>query len=131
MDIFLLAFDHGFGTITRMHEDNGSISSFIRRVIGTRYSLCSLWIACLIVISGCGTTPDVDQAGAHQSLVEIGERSLELAESLENTGRAGEANASYRRAVWAFTYHEHLTGEEPLLMDEAAEGVRRTSGKKG
>lgn len=79
---------------------------------------------------GCQKTKDVDQTGAHQSLVEIGERSLEMAESLEDRGKTGEANAAFRRAIWAFTYHQHLTGEEPFLMDEAVDGVRRTSEKR-
>lgn len=102
----------------------------------TRLALCpaALCMATLILagslLSGCGKAPDIDQAGAHQSLVEIGERSLEMAEVMEGDGRDIEANASYRRALWAFTYHEHLTGEEPLLMEEAQDGFRRTSKKK-
>lgn len=94
-----------------------------------RRLLCLAGMLCCLFAAGCGGAPDVDQAGAHQSLVEIGERSLELAEAKENDGLTAEANASYRRAQWAFTYHEHLTGEEPLLMEEAQDGVRRTSAK--
>ncbi len=59
------------------------------------------------------------------SLVEIGERSLESAERFENAGNLREAEISYRRALWAFGYHEKLTGEQPLLLDEAEEGARR------
>lgn len=108
---------------------------FIRKLVFSiaftpRHALCLWFFLCIVLLSGCQKDKDIDQAGAHQSLVEIGERSLELAESLENKGRSGEANASYRRALWAFTYHEHLTGEEPFLMEDAADGVRRTSGKK-
>lgn len=72
---------------------------------------------------------DLDQKGAHQSLVEIGERSLEVAETMERDGQYPDAHASYRRALWAFNYHEHLTGEEPLLLEEAQEGVERTARK--
>lgn len=90
---------------------------------------------CLLLLSGlpagCGRVRDVDQAGAHQSLVEIGERSLELAEIMENEGRISEAHQAYRRSKWAFEYHEHLTGEEPLLSEEAEDGERRTSPRRG
>lgn len=95
----------------------------------TRLLLCSALCCLCFAFAGCGKIADVDQAGAHQSLVEIGERSLEVAETKEMDGRMAEANASYRRALWAFTYHEHLTGEEPLLMEEAQDGVRRTNHK--
>ncbi len=64
---------------------------------------------------------------ANLSLVEIGERSLESAERLEASGNLNDAEASYKRAVWAFGYHERLTGEQALLMDEAKEGVIRLS----
>ncbi len=47
-------------------------------------------------------------------------------ESLESEGRAAEAHAAYRRALWAFRYHRHLTGEEPFLLDEAVDGAERT-----
>lgn len=83
-----------------------------------------------ILIPGCSDIPEPDK-GANQSLVEIGEHSLEEAESLENQGRKGEASAAYRRSLWAFRYHEQLTGEEPFLMDEALEGIKRTEGRKG
>lgn len=62
---------------------------------------------------------------ANLSLVEIGERSLESAERLESAGNLSDAEASYKRAVWAFGYHERLTGEQALLMDEAKEGAAR------
>lgn len=82
------------------------------------------------LLSGCSDIPEPDK-GANQSLVEIGEHSLEEAESLENQGRKGEASAAYRRSLWAFRYHEQLTGEEPFLMDEALEGIKRTEARKG
>ena len=80
-------------------------------------------------LAGCSDIPEPDK-GANQSLVEIGEHSLEEAESLENKGRKGEALAAYRRSLWAFRYHEQLTGEEPFLLEEALEGIRRTEGRK-
>lgn len=82
------------------------------------------------MLPGCSDIPEPDK-GANQSLVEIGEHSLEEAESLENQGRKGEASAAYRRSLWAFRYHEQLTGEEPFLMDEALEGIKRTETRKG
>lgn len=69
--------------------------------------------------------------GANQSLVEIGELSLEQGESLERQGKTAEANVAYRKALWAFRYHERLTREEPFLTDEAVEGVRRTASAPG
>ncbi len=64
--------------------------------------------------------------GANQSLVEIGELSLEEAEALEGQGRTAEANVAYRKALWAFRYHQRLTDDEPFLMEVALEGVERT-----
>jgi|GEM_PF-2111113 hypothetical protein len=79
----------------------------------------------VLLAPGCGAVA-IDDAGARQSLVEVGERSLEDGERLENLDRIGEANTAYRRALWAFRYHERLTNEQPFLLDEAVEGVRRT-----
>lgn len=81
----------------------------------------------LALLFSCGC----DQPGgniddANQSLVEIGEFSLEEGERLENAGRKPEANRAFRKAVWAFGYHQQLTGEEPLLLYEAKQGVQRT-----
>lgn len=82
--------------------------------------------ACLAVFAGgCSDTP-LDDRGANHSLVEIGERSLEQGESLEATGNRSDANIAYRKALWAFKYHQQLTGEEPFLMEEAVEGMKRT-----
>lgn len=67
---------------------------------------------------------------ANLSLVEIGERSLESAERFEAAGNTRDAEISYRRALWAFGYHEKLTGEQPILMDEAEEGARRLAGTR-
>ncbi|MCD8138380.1 MAG: hypothetical protein LUE17_01135 [Planctomycetaceae bacterium] len=86
-----------------------------------------LLAACLL--AGCADMPEPDK-GANQSLVEIGERSLEEAEALESEGRKAEAQAAYRRSQWAFRYHEHLTGEEPFLLEEALEGVKRTEARR-
>ncbi len=80
----------------------------------------------LCLLAGCFPPPAANDQGAHQSLVEIGERALETAEELENKDETAEANLYYRRALWAFRYHEQLTGEEPLLLEEALEGKKRT-----
>ncbi len=85
-----------------------------------------LCILCAVCCAGCPQNVDLDQKGANQSLVEIGERAIEQGDSLESDGRVAEAHAAYRRALWAFRYHKHLTGEEPFLLDEAVEGVERT-----
>lgn len=79
------------------------------------------------LLSGC-ETPGSEDYGAKQSLVEIGERSLEQAEQLEGKGRKAEANVAYRKALWAFRYHERLTMEQPFLLDDALEGIKRTAG---
>lgn len=84
-----------------------------------------LLAATTILLPGCENAR-VEDHGANQSLVEIGERSLEQAESLEGQGRASEANVAYRRALWAFRYHEKLIREQPFLLDEALEGIKRT-----
>ncbi len=89
----------------------------------------SLTLALSVALSGCAGTARPDQ-GANQSLVEIGERSLELGEELESENRVSEANLAYRRALWAFRYHERLTGEEPLLLDEAVDGLDRTDTRR-
>lgn len=81
----------------------------------------------LAALSGC--TPSGQESNAGLSLVEIGERSLEAAEHEESQGNIGGANDSYRRSLWAFRYHEKLTGEQPLLLEEAQEGLGRTGGK--
>ena len=96
---------------------------------GTKLALCPVFLVVVLssLLAGCSGSRDLDQKGANQSLVEIGERSIEQAENMEDDGLASEANISYKRALWAFRYHQHLTGEEPLLLDEALEGVRRTA----
>ncbi len=66
---------------------------------------------------------------ANLSLVEIGERSLESAERFEAAGHWRDADISYRRALWAFSYYERLTGEQPLLLDEAKDGARRLAAR--
>ncbi len=95
-----------------------------------RFSAVLILLAALHIpfLAGCveGATED---RGANQSLVEIGELSLEEAEGLEGQGRTAEANVSYRKALWAFRYHQQLTNEEPFLMEEALEGIKRTGGK--
>ncbi len=88
--------------------------------------LLPLLLLCVAIIPGCFSSPNANDQGAHQSLVEIGERALETAEELENQSESAEANLYFRRALWAFRYHEQLTGEEPLLLEEALEGKRRT-----
>jgi len=78
-------------------------------------------------LAGCSKDETLDH-GANQSLVEIGERSLEEGEAFEGRGRTRDANMAYRRALWAFRYHERLTGEQPFLLDEALDGAKRTAG---
>jgi hypothetical protein len=92
-----------------------------------RPAVCAALLSACALCAGCPEAKDLDQKGANQSLVEIGERAIENGETLEGEGRASEANISYKRALWAFRYHQHLTGEEPLLLDEAVEGVERTA----
>ncbi|MCC8108083.1 MAG: hypothetical protein LIQ30_03345, partial [Planctomycetes bacterium] len=77
-----------------------------------------LALAVALTLSGCAGDARPDQ-GANQSLVEIGERSLELGEELESENRVAEANLAYRRALWAFREHESITAEAPLLLDES------------
>lgn len=97
---------------------------------GIGAAMTGLFFAVLMpFLSGCAPIA-ADDKGANQSLVEIGELSLEEGESLENLGNKTEANKSYRKALWAFRYHEKLTGEQPFLMEEALDGVDRTSGPK-
>lgn len=110
--------------------DNRGRTRFARR---RRSALrTAVGMACLLpaafLLSGC-EEPKTHQDVANQSLVEIGEISLEQAEALERDGRVREANVAYRRALWAFRYHEKLTREEPLLLDDALSGIRRTSGR--
>lgn len=83
-------------------------------------------LCCLLFMSGCAANFG-DDKGANQSLVEIGELSLEQGEALEDQGKMGEANIAYRKALWAFRYHERLTGEQPFLLDEALDGAERTT----
>ena len=53
------------------------------------------------------------------SLVEIGERSLELGEKLEDQKLLVGALEAYNRAEWAFNYLQQLTGQTPLLLEDA------------
>lgn len=98
------------------------------RVLRACAAACVLWGAAFL-FAGCAAIADEDM-GANQSLVEIGEHSLEQGEALEGQGRGAEANVSYRRALWAFRYHEQLTGEQPFLLDEALEGAERTAPRR-
>lgn len=92
----------------------------------SRALVCLLWLASPFWLPGCGEEPEPDK-GANQSLVEIGERSLEMAEELESDDKRVESHLAYKRALWAFRYHEQLTGEEPFLLDEALDGMERTA----
>lgn len=92
--------------------------------VGIVLVVCAL-VGCLL-LAGCPEQYQ-DDKGANQSLVEIGELSLEQGESLESEGRTAEANVAYRRALWAFRYHEKLTSEQPFLLDEALDGIKRTT----
>lgn len=83
-------------------------------------------IVLCLAASGCAGT-SVPDIGRGRSLIEIGEESLERAENLEKSNRAAEANVMYRRALWAFGYHEQLVREQPFLMDEARAGAARTA----
>ena len=90
---------------------------------------CLLAAACLTILPGC-LEAESSHMSANLSLVEIGERSLESAERFEAAGNPRDAEISYRRALWAFGYHERLTGEQPILMDEAEEGARRLAAER-
>lgn len=86
--------------------------------------MTALLAAACSAFAGCpGEQPG--HMSANLSLVEIGERSLESAERFEAAGNLKDADISYRRALWAFRYHEKLTGEQAILMDEAREGAER------
>lgn len=87
---------------------------------------CAVMASCCFLLAGCPEQMH-DDKGANQSLVEIGELSLEQGEALESEGRKAEANVAYRRALWAFRYHEKLTSEQPFLLDEALDGIKRTT----
>lgn len=91
----------------------------------TGLSFCLAAAFCLFP-PGCEQMGDIDQQGANQSLVEIGERALETGEEKEREGRKSEAHMAYKRALWAFRYHQQLTGEEPFLLDDALEALNRT-----
>ncbi len=92
-----------------------------------RTAVLFLAVVCLF-LAGCESIEEPDR-GANQSLVSIGERALEQAMEYEDRGRRGEAVVAYKRALWAFRYHEHLTGEEPFLMGDALEGLERTGAR--
>lgn len=69
---------------------------------------------------GREVSPDRDR-----TLLDIGERSLDTGERLEEQGFRQGALEAYERAVWAFRYHERLTGDTPLLMEDALDSVER------
>jgi hypothetical protein len=96
---------------------------------GDRIAIALALVLCSCLFSGCfGDNHDGQVLG--WSLVEIGEQSLDQAEILEKQKRLAEANILYRRALWAFRYHERLTGEQPFLLDDSLAGVRRTAPAK-
>lgn len=101
----------------------------ILRRAGFILVLLGVFVFPALFLSGCGDEKEPDK-GANQSLVEIGEHSLELAEDFEGRGRMTDANVEYKRALWAFRYHQRLTGEEPFLLDDALDGVERTDGQR-
>lgn len=107
------------------HMAISTLSHLPRVLSGARIFVCAAFFACVALVSGCAPEKEPDR-GANQSLVEIGERALEAGEEMESQGRLGEAHLSYRRSLWAFRYHEKLTGEEPILLDEALDGLERT-----
>lgn len=65
----------------------------------------------------------------HLSLVEIGERSLELGERLEEQNLYVGALEAYRRAEWAFNYLQRLSGQTPLLLEDARASRQRVETK--
>lgn len=102
--------------------------STIEKKIGVRIRRgAGILLFSLTLLLPCGCERSGGAADANQSLVEIGEYSLEEGEWLENAGRKPEANQAFRKAIWAFGYHQQLTGEEPLLLYEARQGVQRTA----
>jgi len=86
--------------------------------------------ALVLLAAGCPESNPDRTARANLSLVEIGERALDNGERLEREGKRAEALAMYRRADWAFSYHESLTGETPLFLDDARDKVARLGGDR-
>ena len=90
-----------------------------------RTTACGIVAALGLFAAGCPERNPDRTVRANLSLVEIGERSLDAGERLEREGKRAESLTMYKRADWAFSYHEALTGETPLFLDDAREKVSR------
>lgn len=99
-------------------------------MVRTGAGLCCA-LAALLCWGGCGGPRHVRDRDENLSLVAIGEKAFDTAERLEAQGKTDAALAQYRKAVWALSFHEELTGSAPLLLDEARAGERRLSGAGG
>lgn len=85
-----------------------------------------------LLLTGCpfpvGPTAHRPHGGEDPSrlaLLDIGERALEDGERQTREGQIQAALASYRKALWAFEYHQRLTGESPLFLEEVQDSIRR------
>ena len=98
-----------------------------RNAVGAVLPFLLFLLAALVFSPGCnGKGGDKDpEAERRLSLTEIGERALGTGEMLEEQGLHRGALEAYERAVWAFVYHERLTGTAPLLLDDARENLTR------
>ena len=83
----------------------------------------------MVLCVGCkqilpGTHPGSHKTNTQTSLVEIGERAMETGERLEEQGLNKGALEAYQRARWAFSYHQRLTGESALFLDDVRDRIR-------
>ena len=92
-----------------------------------RIMACAMLAVFGLFAAGCPDQNPDRTARANLSLIEIGERSLDRGERLEREGKHAEALELYRQAEWAFSYHESLTGDAPLFLDDAQDKVSRLS----
>ncbi len=98
-------------------------------VITLQWSALLLSACCLIACAGCnnrllGPRSDSGRTNTHTSLVEIGEHALETGERLEEQGLTRGAMEAYQRALWAFSYHQRLTSESALLLDDVRDRIQ-------
>ena len=126
------------GAVRPMARESGRL--FARFPLNLRNSRLRLAALAALTIASAGCLPEMrskvratDADGLPtvregQSLRSIGEQALRAAEEFEDAGRLDAARALYSRAVWAFGYQFRLTGEEPLLLEAARDGLERSGG---